>query len=115
MYEQDLRKRACALAAEIGVRPAAARLGLSRSSLQRWVEAGTTLGLMSKAKNSPESQAVADAMADAQREIRRLKKENEDLKKANWVLKEVSSFFSNGRSKSNLKRSFSSPKKGKKT
>ena len=115
MYSKEFRERACSLAEEIGVWSAASKLGLSRANLHLWVQASRTSVLMSKDQDSAESKALAQAMAEAQREIKRLKKENEELKKANWVLKEVSSFFPDGRSSNSLKRSLSSLKKGKKS
>ncbi len=109
-YTEDFKQRAIALAEEIGVVSAAPKLGVNPNTLESWLWRRANRPRMSKKKDTPDARAAAEA----QREIERLKRENEELKKANWVLKEVASFFSKDRSNSNLKRSFTSPKKDKK-
>jgi len=57
---------------------------------------------MRKSKSpTPESQALAQA----EEEVRRLKQEVEDLKRSNFILKELSAFFSKDRPEADSGRS----------
>lgn len=109
-YSSEFKQRAIALAQEIGTTHAAPKLGISSETLGKWVWRDANGKNMNK-KDTVEAQAAILAA----REIKKLKQEVEELKKANFILKEVASFFHKDRSTSDLKRSLNSPNKsGKK-
>lgn len=100
MYSPEFKSRAIALAQEIGPDSAGPKLGIACSTLRRWVLAEIHGVRMSKL--SSEEKAAARV---AQKEIRKLKRENEELKKANWILRKVAEGFSMDRSNADLSRS----------
>lgn len=87
--KQEIKHKAILLAEEIGCNRAASLLGMSSDRLSKWVQHKNHGKSMSK-KDSPEAKAALLA----EREIRKLKKENEELKTANLILKELASVFS---------------------
>lgn len=89
-----------ALAEEIGAGSAAARLGLKPDTLSRWLWKHANGASMSK-QDPPERTAALLA----EREIRRLKREVEELKLANTILREIARPFSKDRPDSGSKRS----------
>jgi transposase-like protein len=99
-YPPELKKRAIALARDIGANNAGPKLGIAADTLRVWIWLEENGNKMSK-QDTPEERALKLA----QREVQKLKKENEELKKANFVLKAVSSFFPNDRLDSNSRRS----------
>lgn len=80
-YTLEFKKQAVALAQRMGQNQAAKELGVNEASLKRWKE-----------KIQPSS-ALPDAESPEQK-IRRLEKENDDLKKANMILRKAAAFFS---------------------
>lgn len=105
-YSLEFKDKALLLAEEIGELHAAERLGIDYSILRMW-KSRRAKGLGMFKKTSPE----AKALSEAERELRQLRKENLELKKANEILKAISNFFSKDRPNTNLSRSESSPKK----
>jgi len=105
-YNPEFRQRATALAEEIGPVRAAPILGVEPSILRKWIKRKSDGRYMSKG-DTPEEKAILLA----NREIQRLKRENEDLKRANIVLKELASVFSKDRLNSNLGLSLNSTNK----
>jgi transposase-like protein len=108
-FNAEFKAKAMALAQEIGVMAAAPKLGVCPGVMRKWLDRYAK-GQDMKKKDSPERQAVLLA----EREVKRLKKENEELKKANWILKEVAKVFSKDPLESAVKRSLNSPAKGPK-
>lgn len=86
-YTKEFKIQALELAQQLGSYASAARqLGIRDSSLHAWKQNfKVSLDLKSK--------PAADALADAE-EIKRLKRENEELKKTNYILKRAAAFFS---------------------
>ena len=110
-HSHEFRRRAIDLGHEIGITSAAEKLGVSSTVLQKWANRDAKGMLMrGKKKSTPEEKSAALAAA----EIKKLRRENEDLKKANWILREVAQIFSKDRLDSDLKRSLNSPAKGPK-
>lgn len=99
----EFRKRAIALAEELGASHAARRLGLKPNTLQTWVKRDA-IGPRMKKKDTPEARAALLA----ELEIKQLRRENKELKQANLILKEVASFFSKDPLVSDARRSLSS-------
>lgn len=86
-FNQDFKQQALELAQELGSSAEAARrLGISGSLLYSWQS-------KFKVPLDPKKKTAASAMADAE-EMKRLRKENEDLKKTNYILKKAAAFFS---------------------
>ncbi len=87
-YTKEFRLSALKLAEELGsVAEATKQLGLKPNAIYNWknkykYKASTTV-VEPKAAVTPESE-----------EIKRLKKENEELKKVNYILKRAAAFFS---------------------
>ena len=108
-YADEFKRKAVALADEIGQPEAALRLGINHGTLRSWRARGVKLSGM-KRTPSPEDKALLEA----ERENKRLKKKINELEKANAVLKEISVFFSKDRPKSNLSQSELLEKKTKK-
>jgi transposase-like protein len=88
-YDPALIERARALGEEIGATRAARVLGLSRDIIETWIRRKRDGNPMS-IKDGPEQRELLEA----KQELRKLKRENDDLKKANIILKELASFFS---------------------
>jgi len=86
-YTKEFKIQALELAQQLGSYAAAAKqLGIRDSAIHTWKQK-FKVSLDSKFK------PAADAVADAE-EIKRLKRENEDLKKTNYILKRAAAFFS---------------------
>jgi transposase len=80
-YSSEFKERAVALAKELGnIKEAARKLGLPSHSLYNW---------MNPAKGSEPDHEIS-----AEEKIRQLERENEQLKKANFILKQAAAFFS---------------------
>ena len=86
-YESNYKAEAVKLARESSVRRAAQKLGISEYTLRNWVEAAKIrpdnpfIGSGRKYVPSEEAEKIA------------LRKENQELKHANEILKEALSFF----------------------
>ncbi len=86
-FTTEFKIQALELARELGSYSEAARqLGIVDSALHNWKK---------KYKISVEAAAksVTDSVTDAE-EIKRLRRENEELKKTNYILKRAAAFFS---------------------
>ena len=80
-YTTEYRKQAVQLAEDLGsVMKAAHQLGISEANIYSWRNAAPT--------------TPGPGNVSAQEELRRLRKENSDLKKINHVLKAAAAFFS---------------------
>ena len=83
----EFKQQALELAQQLGsIAEAARRLGVSESLLYSWKG-------KFKVSLDPKKKTVKSAMDDAE-EIKRLRKENEELKKTNYILKKAAAFFS---------------------
>ena len=86
-YAREFKEEALKLSDEIGVRNAAAHLGLPYYTLADW------RSQRKQAAKPPMSKTEQDAR------IRELERENAELKKANEILKDALSFFAKDRKK----------------
>lgn len=86
-YTDDFKHRALALAKDIGISEAARKLGISSGNIYNWQKKLLSLGKVSKLGASTPVESSDEL-------IRRLQKENSDLKKANIILKSAAAFFS---------------------
>lgn len=65
----------------------ARQLGISEAAIRHWNKKFGSTGI------SKPSDKIAQSIQEAE-ELRRLRKENEELKKANYILKRAAAFFS---------------------
>jgi len=87
-YTKEFKIEALNLVQQLGSYSAAARqLGISDGTLHAWKDK------YNFSINLPNSKTVKQAVADSE-EIKRLRKENEELKKTNYILKRAAAFFS---------------------
>ena len=86
-YTDEFKHRAVTLANEIGSAEAAQKLGVPSANIYNWKESLTKSGRVSKSDTK-------SAMETTEEELKRLRKENSDLKKANIILKSAAAFFS---------------------
>lgn len=84
-YTAEFKEQAVRLGVEVGVSKAARDLGVAVSSLNAWSRKFRLSGNEIKKANETE-----------QEEMRRLRKENAELKKVNDILKAAAAFFSQG-------------------
>ena len=111
-YSQEFKERAIALGREIGISHAEQKLGIKPSLLGKWirdVELDQTVS--KKEKASTEEKEKEREIA---RELQRLKRENEELKQANTILKEIAHSFSKDRPNRASRRSLNSQKRKQK-
>jgi len=81
-YSPEFRQRAMALAKELGNTSEAARkLGIPKYTLSGWI------WNESKSQDSPEALSTEE-------QLRQLQRENGELRKANFILKQAAAFFS---------------------
>jgi len=81
-YSPEFRQRAMALAKELGNTSEAARkLGIPKYTLSGW--------LWSERDKPAPGQDLS-----SEEQLRQLRRENEELKKANFILKQAAAFFS---------------------
>lgn len=86
-YTREFKIQALELAQELGSYSEAARqLGINDPILHSWKK---KFNISKDPKAKPAIQAVNEA-----EEIKRLRRENEDLKKTNYILKKAAAFFS---------------------
>ena len=87
-YTAEFKRQAVALAKELGSDvKAGEQLGIPSVNIHTWrqkLKAGDLL-LDRNSENAPES---------PEEELKRLRRENQDLKKANYILKQAAAFFS---------------------
>lgn len=80
IFTDEFRRNAVKLAREIGsVRKAASQLGIGEANIYGWRLAQSNVPMIGESEEA---------------ELRRLRKENSDLKKINHVLKAAAAFFS---------------------
>jgi len=86
-HTPEFKQQALELAQQVGsIAEASRRLGVSDSLLYSWKD-------QFKVSLDPKKKTVKSAMEEAE-EIKRLRKENEELKKTNYILKKAAAFFS---------------------
>jgi transposase-like protein len=85
-YTPEFRAQAKGLAREVGPSKAASDLGMPEQTLKVW--------LWRENQASGQQGQLFDASLAPEEELRKLRKENEELKKANWILKQAAAFFS---------------------
>ncbi|NLB81575.1 MAG: transposase [Clostridiaceae bacterium] len=81
-YSNEFKEEALLLAKEIGVRQTSEKLGVAQKTLYKWQREKRLAGQLSN--------RVVES--DAER-IKRLEKENDELRQANEVLKKAMGFF----------------------
>lgn len=86
-YTDDFKHRAVTLANEIGGAEAARKLGICSGNVYQWQRKISKLGRVSKSDTKSPTES-------SEEELKRLRKENSDLKKANLILKSAAAFFS---------------------
>ena len=87
-YTKEFKIEALNLVKELGNVAAAARqLGVPEGTIHTWGEKYNFV------INSPPKRTAAHAISETE-EIQRLRKENEQLKKTNYILKRAAAFFS---------------------
>ena len=85
-FTKEFKEQALELAVSIGSYTEAARqLGISDSTLH---------GFKKQLGYKTEGRTMVSDHNETEREIRRLRKENAELKKVNFILKEATAFFS---------------------
>ena len=94
-YEKSFKEEAVRLSDEIGVKQAAAQLGISYWTLSDWRAARKTQGSQAFV-GSGHTRLPAD---EKERRILELEKENSELKRANEILKDALGFFAESRRK----------------
>src|SRR3984957_20915726 len=87
------RIKAVNLAEEVGYLRAGSILGVSVRGLLNWKKLPLS-GEAMKKEVSPELKSAFLEADEAKKELKRVKKENEELKTANLILKEIASVFS---------------------
>jgi transposase len=90
-YSAEFKEQAVRLAEEIGRRQAGERLGIPAANINNWC--------LMKKKNmklkGSKSDQVGPLPGEApEEELKRLRRENEELKKVNYILKRAAAFFS---------------------
>jgi transposase-like protein len=92
-YSAEFRRRAVSLAEEIGDARAASILGVTTVAIWYWKKLPLD-GKAMKKDLSPELKAALLEADQARKEAKRLRLENEELKTANLILKEIAQVFS---------------------
>ena len=88
-YSKEFKEEALKLSDEIGVKKAAAQLGLQYFTLADW----------RKDRKYKEKHTVVLSEAEARMKILELEKENAELRQANDILKDALGFFAKDRKK----------------
>jgi transposase len=91
-YDSDFKVDAVRLANEIGITKASTELKIPSGTLDTWVRKAKE-GLLKGTGTSPKS---AISLAE---EVKRLKQENRELKRANEILSKAAAFFALGQKK----------------
>ena len=86
-YTNDFKHRVVTLANEIGASEAGQKLGVSKSNVYNWQQKLSTIGRVSKSDTKSPTET-------SEEELKRLRKEVLDLRKANIILKSAAAFFS---------------------
>lgn len=82
-YSLEFKQQVVELAHRSGISKAAQQLGVSVANVQRWKSEAKRKGEMPVKQNET-----------IEEEVRRLRKENEELKTVNHILKRAAAFFS---------------------
>ena len=85
-YTREFKEEALKLSDEVGVRNAAAQLGLPYYTLADW-----------RNKRKQEQHKVPMSQSEQEKRIRELERENAELKTANEILKDALGFFAKDR------------------
>jgi transposase len=85
-YSREFKLEAIKLAESIGAAKASEELGVTRKSIQNWMNG--------KSLSKPKSLSQTSDVSELEAEVRRLKKENKNLKLINEVLKKSTAIFS---------------------
>ena len=86
----EFKRQAVSLAEQLGSAPKAAeQLGVPESNIHNWREK-----LKAEGAISPSQRQAAVPAESSDEELRRLRRENQELKKVNHVLKMAAAFFS---------------------
>lgn len=88
-YSKEFKEQALKLSDEIGVKKAAAQLGLQYFTLADW----------RKDRKYREKHTIVLTETDAKIKIAELEKENAELRRANEILKDALGFFAKDRKK----------------
>ena len=83
VFTEEFKQQAVSLADRSSVAVAAEQLGINASNLHRWVKQLSAEAMPSKAEKE-----------SLEEEVRRLQKENRELKDVNHILKRAAAFFS---------------------
>ena len=83
-YTLEFKQQAADLGNRIGITKAAEQLGINMANIQRW---------KTELKRS-ETQDSKRTKTGLEEEVRRLQKDNEELRKINHILKRAAAFFS---------------------
>lgn len=86
-YTDDFKRRAVELAKDIGIAQAEMKLGIPHGNIRNWREKINKFGKVSRTDTKSPNESAED-------QLRRLQKENSELKKANIILKAAAAFFS---------------------
>jgi transposase len=82
-YSDEFKRQAVELASRVGPTEAARKLGIVDGNIHNWTK-----------KFGEKRPSVVMVSSAQEEEIKRLRKENADLKKANTILKAAAAFFS---------------------
>jgi transposase len=85
IYSPEFKEQAVELAKELNsIASAARKLGIAKGVLHTWA----------MAKKWPKIEGLTIGVESPEDELKRLRKENQELKKANLILKSAAAFFS---------------------
>ena len=88
-YTAEFKEQALELASEQGFSQASRGLGVSLSTLHAW-----RAGMRKKAEEKPLEKTSVETSEALREEIKQLRKELEEQKKVNIILKKAAAFFS---------------------
>jgi transposase len=90
IYNAEFKEQAVRLATETSVKIAAERLGIKEGRLYSWKAKKKRDGSLRSSKANSEH----DLLETPEQELKRLRKENEELKQVNYILKRATAVFS---------------------
>ena len=94
-YEKSFKEEAIKLSDEIGVKKAAAQLGIPYYTLADWRHKRHNYGELAHVGSGHKR----EPLDEKERQIRQLEKENAELQRANEILQEALGFFAKNRKK----------------
>jgi transposase len=83
-YTPEFKEQAAELGLRIGLSRAAHQLGVNVANVRRWA----------KESNKSQSKELKKTKSGLEDEVKQLRRENEELKKVNHILKRAAAFFS---------------------